>query len=76
MTKLIRTEKKRGLFGQIFKWLFIIFNIFMLISLIVGLNNVGNLTQTLHSDLERNAAGAGATLGLGFILFLWAAGDC
>jgi hypothetical protein len=76
MTKIIRTEKrKRGLFGQIFKWLFIVFNIFMLISLIVGLNNVGNLTQTLHSDAERNAAGVGATLGVGFILFLWAAGD-
>ena len=76
MTKIIRTEKrKRGLFGQIFKWLFIIFNIFMLISLFAGLSNVGNFTQTLHSDLERNAAGAGATIGLGFILVLWAAGD-
>jgi hypothetical protein len=45
MTKIIRTEKrKRGLFGQIFKWLFIIFNIFMLISLFAGLSNVGNFT--------------------------------
>ena len=48
MTKIIRQEvRKRGFFGHIFKWMFILFNIVMLVWLIVGLGNVGKLTETL-----------------------------
>jgi hypothetical protein len=76
MAKIIRTEKRqRGVFGQIAKCLFILFNVGMLIGVIAGLRNVGNFTQTLHSQAELNAAGVGATIGIGFLLVFWAAGD-
>lgn len=76
MTKIIRREvRKRGFFGHVFKWGFILFNIVMLIWLIVGLGNVGKLTETLQSEVERNGAAAGATIGVAFILMFWAAGD-
>ena len=76
MAKVIRTEKRqRGVFGQIAKWLFILFNVGMLIGVIAGLINGGNFTQTLHSQAEINAAGAGVAIGIGLLLVFWAAGD-
>ncbi len=76
MAKIIRTEKRRrGVFGQILKLIFILFNVAMLIAVISGLNNVGNYTQTLNSQAEISAAGTGAAIGIGFIIVFWAAGD-
>ena len=72
----MRSEiRKRGFFGHVFKWLFILFNIGMLIALISGLSDVGTLTEKLHTDAERTGAAAGATIGVAFILVFWAAGD-
>jgi len=34
-----------------------------------------NLQKLFHSEIERNGAAAGATIGVAFNLMFWAAGD-
>lgn len=75
MAQTIRIEKhQRGFFGQMFKWLFIGFNVIMLISLVGGMMAVSNHTATLTSQAERAGATIGTAMGMSAILFVWVVG--
>ena len=71
MARIIRTERyKRGIFGWIFKIMFIAFNVFMLT--VVGLTFWG-MSQYAPADIHTRPGGAlGLTFGFGIILFVWA----
>jgi hypothetical protein len=68
-------KPRRGLFGTLFKWLFIGWNVLMLIAVVSGLGSVGQDMDGAASDMERDAMAAGAGLGMAFLLMVWAAGD-
>ncbi|WP_415408221.1 zinc ribbon domain-containing protein [Sulfurovum sp. CS9] len=61
----------RGFFGQIFKWLFILFNIFMAFSIYKGMSDVSEVVAT---DTTGGAI-VGAGIGFSMLLGLWAMGD-
>ncbi|MGE4385823.1 MAG: hypothetical protein AB7E39_08205 [Endomicrobiaceae bacterium] len=70
----ISTETyKRGCFGQIIKWIFIFFNIFMIIWLILAFVSIGEVTAT--SDAEKVGVVIGGVVGTGIIIFIWCLGD-
>lgn len=66
---------KRGFFGKIFKFLFITFNILMLLWLVSYFGSIGELSERAASDAEQAGVTIGATLGTGMLLFIWAVGD-
>jgi hypothetical protein len=75
VAKIIRREtRKRGFFGWIFKALFIIFNLVMLVWLISYWSTVGGMMNTATSDAARTGGALGATLGTGVLALLWVAG--
>src|SRR4051812_39287289 len=71
-TRIERTEKrKRGFFGFIFKWLFILFNLLMILWLGSYLFTIGDQYGKITSDAGRTGAAIGATMGTGMLLVLW-----
>lgn len=66
-------KPKRGIFGKLFKWAFILFNILMVIWIIAGLASTSDITAT--TDAEKAGAAIGTTLGLGFLVGIWVVGD-
>lgn len=68
-------KPKRGVFGQIFKYLFIFFNILMIIFLFLSGENSGNALATATSDAERAGVAVGTTIWAGTLLILWVIGD-
>ena len=74
MAALQREVYKRSLFGKIIKWLFIIFNILMLVWLISGMSSVGDQYNMAASDAERAGTAIGASIGIGIIIFFWVGG--
>lgn len=75
MATIQREVRKRGLFGRIFKWLFIIFNLVMVVWVVMGLVSVGDVINETTSEAEQAGAAIGGTIGVGILLFFWAAGD-
>lgn len=65
----------RSAFGKVIKWLFIIFNILMIIWLVTGLGAAGDAMNNTVNEAERAGAAIGTTIGMGFILVVWALGD-
>ena len=75
MVQVIRREvRKRGVFGKLLKFLFIAFNLLMLVWLVSYWVQVGSVFNTVNSDVGRTGVSIGATLGTSFIIFFWAAG--
>ena len=68
-------KPKRGIFGKLFKWLFILFNLIMIIWLISYWSEIGNLVEKSGSEAERTGAAIGATLGTGLLFGIWAVVD-
>ncbi|EKO3534171.1 hypothetical protein K1L80_000730 [Vibrio fluvialis] len=68
-------KAKRGLFGLLFKWSFILFNILMLLWLVSYWGSIGEMTDTITSDAEKAGAAIGGTIGTGLLLGLWVFGD-
>lgn len=66
-------QPRRGLFGQIFKLLFIGFNILMIVWIVSGLANIGALHPA--SEAEKVGHAIGATFGIGMLLSFWVMGD-
>ncbi|MCP3680207.1 MAG: zinc ribbon domain-containing protein [Gammaproteobacteria bacterium] len=67
---------KRGALGQIFLWLFILFNGLMIYWLMSYWGDIGNMdSQYAAGSLGDTATGAGAAIGTSLLIFLWAAGD-
>ncbi|WP_406871594.1 hypothetical protein WHT83_14840 [Aminobacter sp. P9b] len=75
MAVTVRREvRKRGFFGHLFKWLFIIFNLLMLVWLVSYWVTAGQLLNEAASDAEKAGGAIGATLGTGMLVFFWVAG--
>ena len=75
MAKMVRREiRKRGFFGWVFLLLFLCFNALMLWAMFAGLAGVGEVASGLESEAEQAGAAIGATLGIGFLLVIWACG--
>lgn len=68
-------KPKRGVFGKLLKWLFILFNLLMIAWVIGGMISVSEVAETAQSDAEQAGAAIGATLGMGMLLGLWVLGD-
>lgn len=63
---------KRGFFGKIFKWLFIIFNLFMLVMVFKSCGTASEVITSSKNEYEQAGATIGTTLGLGVIITFWA----
>jgi len=68
-------KAKRGVMGKIFKWLFILFNVLMLIWLFSYFSSVGEITSGATSEAGQAGAAIGATIGTSMILGFWVFGD-
>lgn len=75
MTKTVQREvRKRGLMGKIFKWLFILFNIFMAWAFIQGLIGLGEAPEPT-TDAGKTGHTVGAAIGILMLLAIWGFGD-
>ncbi|MAK54386.1 MAG: hypothetical protein CML17_00800 [Pusillimonas sp.] len=68
-------KPRRGFFGTIFKWLFILFNVVMVIWLFTYWGSIGDMMNNSASDAEQAGAALGATMGTGMLFMMWALGD-
>lgn len=69
----LRKPRRRG-FGKFVKWVFILFNILMIIWLIVGFSSATEGYEQM-SEAQQAGTAIGTTIGVGLILGIWAAGD-
>jgi hypothetical protein len=71
---IVRREvSDRTLFGKIAKWVFILFNLLMLIWIIAGIGSVASTPAV--GEAEEAGRAIGATIGVGLLLGLWVMGD-
>jgi hypothetical protein len=74
--RIVRVEKRvRGVGGQIAKWVFIGFNVLMLIWLVGGMISAGQVVNSAQTDAEQAGAAVGTAIGVTFILMIWVFGD-
>ena len=75
MATIIRTEtRKRGVFGWIFLILFWGFNAFMAPGLFLGISDTAEKGAQLTGETAQNMHAAGAVIGTGLMMFIWALG--
>ena len=75
MNTIIRSERrKRGLFGLLFKYAFILYNLLMVGWLVSYWIQVGGQIERLTDGASRTGGAIGATLGTGLIAVFWVAG--
>lgn len=67
-------KPKRGFFGKIIKWVFILFNVFMIWWLFAGTNGAMEMQQGM-TGAERAGAQIGTGIGIMMILTVWVIGD-
>ena len=75
MPTVQREVSDRTVFGKLVKWLFIGFNILMLIWMVTSCAAVGQVSSEAVNDAERAGAAIGAGLGMTFLLVIWGFGD-
>ncbi|HHG6817080.1 TPA: hypothetical protein ACPXQQ_005613 [Klebsiella pneumoniae] len=68
-------KPRRSIFGLLIKWIFILFNIFMIYALFKGLGGTGEVINHATSEAERAGAALGAGLGMMAIGTIWVIGD-
>ena len=68
-------KPKRSFIGKVFKWIFILFNLLMLVWLIGGWSAASEVGRTATSAAEQAGAAIGAGIGITMILGLWVIGD-
>ena len=75
MVKIIRREeRKRSVMGRIVKIVFIVFNVVMVLWTGAYLLQISDMHVKATSEAARTGTNIGATLGLGFLAFIWVAG--
>lgn len=74
MGQVTVTERRRGVFGKIFKALFFAWNILMIVWLVAAMANIGGMPPP-GSAAEQAGRNVGAAAGMGFILAFWALGS-
>lgn len=75
MANVQREVSDRTTFGKIVKWVFILFNILMLVWLVGSCSAISEVSQQSVNDAERAGAAIGAGIGVTFLLFVWGVGD-
>lgn len=71
---IVRREvSDRTVFGKIAKWIFILFNILMLVWIVGGIVSVSNTPA--FGEAEQAGRAIGATIGVTLLLALWVMGD-
>jgi beta-lactamase regulating signal transducer with metallopeptidase domain len=75
MATVQREVSDRTFFGKIIKWVFIGFNIVMLIWMIAGMAGAAETASTASSEAEQAGAAIGTGIGFMMLLMIWAAGD-
>jgi hypothetical protein len=75
MPTVQREVSDRTVFGKIVKWVFILFNVLMLVWMISAMSAVGDINEQTVNDAERAGAAIGTGLGMTFLLFIWGFGD-
>ncbi|GAB7259265.1 zinc ribbon domain-containing protein [Dickeya dianthicola] len=68
-------KPKRSFFGKIIKWVFILFNIFMIYSVFAGLGGSGEVINNATSEAERAGAAIGTGIGVMMLGSVWVIGD-
>lgn len=68
-------EPRRGFFGTAFKWLFVVFNVLMLLFLIAFMVAAINAFPVIAGQIGRGVAINHSTIGFLEILGTWMAGD-
>ncbi len=75
MERIVRTERRRrGLFGKVFAGVFWLWNGLMVVWLVAAVLAMAEQAPVAGSEAQQAGYAVGATLGLGLILALWAAG--
>ena len=64
--------RKRGFVGQIFKWIFIIFNVLMLFVVVGMFAEIGDASTAALNDAERAGVAIGGSMAMGTLLVFWA----
>ncbi|MFA6219657.1 MAG: hypothetical protein WC692_07735 [Erythrobacter sp.] len=75
MPTIQKEVSDRSFFGKLVKWVFIGFNLLMLIWLVAGFGVAGQSMDNTVNDAERAGAAIGSTIGIGLIVMVWALGD-
>jgi hypothetical protein len=75
MATVVTERRRRGVFGWFFAAVFWLWQLLMVAWIISGVGAVSNQTDSLHTNIEKNAAAAGLGIGIILIIFLWAAGS-
>lgn len=68
-------KPKRGFMGQVFKWLFIIFNGLMIWWVVSYLGLIGGQYSANADQYSQAGTAIGGTIGTGLILTIWVIGD-
>ena len=74
MASVVRREtRERSALGKLIKWVFIAFNIAMIIWIVGGLTAASKIQ--VHSVAEQAGLAIGSAIGFASLLVLWAIGD-
>lgn len=68
-------KPRRGFFGALFKYSFILFNALMVLWLFSYFGAVGEVVSTSSSEAGKAGAAIGGTLGTGMLMVFWVLGD-
>lgn len=68
-------KPKRGFFGTLIKWAFILFNILMIFWWFSYTGQVADTVQTAGSNAAEAGTLIGGTIGVGLIFAIWFFGD-
>lgn len=66
-------KPKRSFFGKMMKWVFIVFNLLMIVWLVTGLNAGSQVAAV--TEAQKAGAAIGTGIGVMLILTVWTIGD-
>jgi DNA-directed RNA polymerase subunit RPC12/RpoP len=64
-------KPKRGFFGKLFKWSFILFNVLMVVWMVAYMGEIGGVMDSAADEYEQAGTAIGGTLGVGMLLVFW-----
>ena len=72
--KLVESRLPRSFFGKIIKWIFVLFNLFMLLWLVGGMNSASDNMSGMTNEWEQAGAAIGTSIGAFMIMGIWVFG--
>lgn len=75
MAVIRREVCDRTTFGKLMKWIFIGFNILMIVWVIAGFSAASDSMQSTVNEAEQAGAAIGTTIGMGMLMIFWVLGD-